>query len=861
MAPGAERIAVSIPAFARGKGGAERTAATVAALLRAQGHAVALVCNEGTRGRPSYPVPEGVELIACNYFSRVPSKRAEATARVATFAPTMAILFYADASICKQLRFFEQFRSLTILAQECTNPVRAVRNIQRTYPARIDLRQAFWVRQAALSRLHAVRFTIPAYASSLVPDLRDRAVGFLNAFEFEELDQPPHGERTRIVCIGGLKDHNKNGFAVIRAFATIAARHPFWTLDFLGANGFVEEFTGLVRDLGLKDRVRDLGPVHSATELYRGAGVNVVASFEEGNPNVVNEAMAYGVPTLGFSDCSGVRHLIEHDQTGWLVDRRNEVAGLAAGMDRLLSSPELRERLTEAARPVVLKRCDRDRYARNWADTIALARRVHARGSWNERLAMLDELYDRALDAFLRPQDRLFGASPGRGPAPQRARWPRVRGLRLSRPSLGSVVRSLPTPRAILRRANLHGEWRSLAVLYRWSTAFASLGRGFGAYDRVILHDIMGALAALWLAGGRRSRIVLDVCETPRLRHRTTDLYRLSALPWHRFYEGCARWLARGAGVLLVQSPDLNELVARVTGRRGKVWVHIRSPDELAPIDVQRPPRPTRGTRLRVAWPSDLSMATGEATLRALLDDHADALRIVFIGARVSAHKASDLRRRYGDAIVLHERSAEPEYLHFLSECDVTLIAFDTRVENAALCVPNRLLDAMQIGVPVVSTPHRSVARLLDVYPGSGIVTRERSANALFTALAEAARLDPEPLGRAEIAFALDALPHVELVARLTNAGRARRIAVVSQRYVTDRPRFRQLVRAATSTGAAVTAFSRSGGRWVRERHGEGAEPTEPSILPTERKTHDELLDQGDRSPDRRPASDAVLCG
>ena len=68
----------------------------------------------------------------------------------------------------------------------------------------------------------------------------------------------------------------------------------------------------------------------------------------DGIPNVLLEAMASGVPVVS-TPVSGIPELINSEGEGLLVPPRSP-AKLADALDRLLSSPELRERLALAAR-------------------------------------------------------------------------------------------------------------------------------------------------------------------------------------------------------------------------------------------------------------------------------------------------------------------------------------------------------------------------------------------------------------------------------------------------------------------------------------------------------------------------------
>src|SRR5205823_3899472 len=90
--------------------------------------------------------------------------------------------------------------------------------------------------------------------------------------------------------------------------------------------------------------------------VYGSADVFVLASFTEGHPKVLLEAMASGVPCVA-SDCAGNRSLITDGETGLLFDphRPDE---LAERLRRILDDPALAARLGKAGRALVAERYD-----------------------------------------------------------------------------------------------------------------------------------------------------------------------------------------------------------------------------------------------------------------------------------------------------------------------------------------------------------------------------------------------------------------------------------------------------------------------------------------------------------------------
>ena len=156
----------------------------------------------------------------------------------------------------------------------------------------------------------------------------------------------------RLLSVGRAVD--KKGYdLLLEALAALPAE-THWRLVHVGGGELLERLRRQTRDLHLEDRVRWLGALPQAEVLaqYRDADLFVLPSRisddgdRDGLPNVLMEAQSQGLACLS-TNISGIPELIEHGETGWLVEQQS-VAELVRGLEKLIADPALRARLGEA---------------------------------------------------------------------------------------------------------------------------------------------------------------------------------------------------------------------------------------------------------------------------------------------------------------------------------------------------------------------------------------------------------------------------------------------------------------------------------------------------------------------------------
>jgi len=156
----------------------------------------------------------------------------------------------------------------------------------------------------------------------------------------------------RVLYVGRLSPE-KNLETIVHATSSLGAGA---TVTMVGAGPLRGDVEALARARQVEIKFPGIVEQAKLPAVYGSADVFVLASFTEGHPKVLLEAMACGVPCVA-SDCAGNRSLITDGETGLLFDPRRPTE-LAEHLRRVLEDPALAARLGKAGRVLVSERYD-----------------------------------------------------------------------------------------------------------------------------------------------------------------------------------------------------------------------------------------------------------------------------------------------------------------------------------------------------------------------------------------------------------------------------------------------------------------------------------------------------------------------
>jgi len=338
------KILFCIKAMNNPGGGAERVLALVANGLQARGHQVHILTFEKSGGRSFYPIAPGIERLDLGIGSTTGRASVIGTVRrvialrrlVTAAAPDVVVGFMHSMFIPLGLALWRS--GIPMVASE------------HIVPAHYDTRPL----ERALLRLTpwlAVRMTCVSDSVKRLYPRRIRAImqsvpNPVSVSPSEPADVAATGRTRKTLLAVGRLDPQKDPETLIRAFAAVADDGPDWTLRIVGDGQMRPDLDRLITRLGLGNRVSLPGTIQDIGAEYRAAQLFVAPSRYESFGLTTAEALAHGLPAVGFADCPGTNDLIRDGENGLLVEGQGDrVAALATALKALMGDVAYRSRL------------------------------------------------------------------------------------------------------------------------------------------------------------------------------------------------------------------------------------------------------------------------------------------------------------------------------------------------------------------------------------------------------------------------------------------------------------------------------------------------------------------------------------
>jgi glycosyltransferase involved in cell wall biosynthesis len=342
-------------------GGAERVLADLSAELTRRGYDVTVATFDQSDASPFYPFGAAVKLTRLGIGDAARRSRAGDVVRrvralrlfLREMRPDVAVGFMHSAYV--PLALAARGTGVPVIGSEHT--------VYGHYRTRVLDRIAL---RLVAGRLAAVTATSSSMIDGFPPGFRRGVRVIPNPVATSSMPraQVEGGASKTLLAVGRLEPE-KDHAILISAFATIAPRFPDWRLRIVGEGSLRKALQQQIDRLGLACRALLAGATSHVAEEYAAAQAFVMPSRYESFGLACAEALAAGLPAIGFADCPGTNAVIQENINGILVDGPDRVAALAEGLSQLMESAPLRQGLG-AAGPASVAAFDLAAVASSW---------------------------------------------------------------------------------------------------------------------------------------------------------------------------------------------------------------------------------------------------------------------------------------------------------------------------------------------------------------------------------------------------------------------------------------------------------------------------------------------------------------
>lgn len=158
----------------------------------------------------------------------------------------------------------------------------------------------------------------------------------------------------KIITVGRLEKKAKQQHLLIYAFQKLYKKYPKWKLEIIGGTNsikeveYMREIKTFVKKNFPINRVLFSGKIKNVNEKLLKADIFAFPSAYEGMPLALTEAMAAGLPAIGYKSCPAVNELIIDGYNGFLCE--DGIDDFAEKLKILMQDAVLRKKMGQNAR-------------------------------------------------------------------------------------------------------------------------------------------------------------------------------------------------------------------------------------------------------------------------------------------------------------------------------------------------------------------------------------------------------------------------------------------------------------------------------------------------------------------------------
>ncbi len=204
-----------------------------------------------------------------------------------------------------------------------------------------------------VKKITALQLFFPSYAEYMKPYYSGKICIIHNPVKIPQEKVDLKTTKKKLIYLSRI-DKNKGQNSLIEAFSMIAHSYQDWEVELWGdfePQKYLRDIENLIAKYDLGRQVRIKGVTNNPTEVFMNADIGVYPSNFEGFPLGLSEALAIGLPCIGFETATGINELIKDRENGLLCEY--SIIDLARKLTELMNNQPLRIKYGDNARKSV----------------------------------------------------------------------------------------------------------------------------------------------------------------------------------------------------------------------------------------------------------------------------------------------------------------------------------------------------------------------------------------------------------------------------------------------------------------------------------------------------------------------------
>lgn len=350
-------------------GGAERVLCNMANEFIERGHDITIICCDPNKGMPFYQLNNKVELINLNgtgkdFKAPLSIKIEREIKRLLGNVNTEEYKIRGKYNnilsklnkILNEIKpdvviSYEQY-SLTVLKSLLNNSVPTIAMLH------LDANQIFKNNMSVLEKdAYNKADCIQVLINSNINVVRKfcknvKIINIPNIVNMPEIKTDNNNKK--IISVGRITKNHKRQHLLLETYNKIKEEFSEWTIEIVGGTWlesdkkYKEELIKYLEDNEMNEKVVFAGSIKNVDEHLAKADIFAFPSAYEGFGLALTEAMAAGLPAIGYKSCPSVNELIIDGYNGFLCE--DGIDDFAEKLKILMSDAELRKKMGQNAR-------------------------------------------------------------------------------------------------------------------------------------------------------------------------------------------------------------------------------------------------------------------------------------------------------------------------------------------------------------------------------------------------------------------------------------------------------------------------------------------------------------------------------